>query len=317
VGELTKRAYSAADASALADLMNAIETHAGAQPAYTGPGLDGLVKALVSDPETDSVLVFDDDAALIAAAFTTTPPAGGFRVYLTGGVHPDRRGRGLGRELLAWQVERARQIHAARSPGIAWQAEARTPQGDHDAARLFGRLGLPPVRYWFEMSAQVADPPPLQELAGLHIAPYSPEYDEAVYQAHQDAFAQNWAFQRRDRESWTRLTVGAASFAPELSFLVYGSDSVSAGLAGYLLAYRGSDPARAYVGQIGVLPAHRRRGLAGAMLAAALAAAAEAGRSTVGLSVDAASPTGAVSVYERAGFHVESTAVTYAVTITP
>jgi hypothetical protein len=49
--------------------------------------------------------------ALIAAGFTTTPPEGGFKLYLTGGVHPDRRGRGLGRRILRRHLDRAVQIH--------------------------------------------------------------------------------------------------------------------------------------------------------------------------------------------------------------
>jgi len=304
-----RRPYAVTDAAALADLMNIIEAHAGGQPAYTGATLDGLVRALVADPTTDSILVFDGGGTdLIAAAFTTTPPAGGFRVYLTGGVRPDRRGRGIGRDLLDWQVGRARAIHAARAPGIAWQAEARTPQGDRDAARLFHRLGLPPARYWFEMAADTANPPRLPVPDGLRVAAYQVGDADAVYRAHHDAFAANWAFQQRDQASWERLTVGAASFAPELSVLAYEGDRV----AGYLLAYGRSDPARAYVGQVGVLPPWRRRGLAGAMLARTLATAAATCRGTVELSVDAASATGAVAVYERVGFKVESTAVTYA-----
>jgi GNAT superfamily N-acetyltransferase len=317
VGDVTRRPYATADASALAGLMNAVESHAGGRPAYTAAGLDGLVKALVADPATDSTLVFEGPDSLIAAAFTTTPPAGGFRVYLSGGVRPDRRGLGIGRDLLARQVDRAREIHAARSlgsgsPGAAWQAEARTPEGDRDAARLFRRLGLAPIRYWFEMTAGTANPPRVPVPDGLRVEWYRSDMADALYRAHQDAFAQNWSFQRRDAASWARLTVDAPSFAPELSFLAYGGTGV---LAGYLLAYRESDAARAYVGQVGVLPSWRRRGLAGAMLARMLTAAGETGRSTVGLSVDAASPTGAVAVYERVGFRVESTAVTHGVSI--
>jgi ribosomal protein S18 acetylase RimI-like enzyme len=51
------------------------------------------------------------------------------------------------------------------------------------------------------------------------------------------------------------------------------------------------------------------------LLAKVLAAAAQAGKSTAALGVDADSPTGAVGVYERVGFTVEQRAVTYSIPV--
>ena len=47
---------------------------------------------------------------------------------------------------------------------------------------------------------------------------------------------------------------------------------------------------------------HRGRGLASALLARVLAAARDEGYRTASLNVDTANPTGALGVYERAGF---------------
>ncbi|MFC7479324.1 GNAT family N-acetyltransferase [Luedemannella flava] len=84
---------------------------------------------------------------------------------------------------------------------------------------------------------------------------------------------------------------------------------------GYCLAYTDPQPHRVYVGHVGTSREWRRRGVASALLGAVLAAAGNAGAEEVVLNVDASSPTGAVGVYERAGFEVDSRGVTYALTL--
>lgn len=70
-----------------------------------------------------------------------------------------------------------------------------------------------------------------------------------------------------------------------------------------------------YIGQVGVRRPWRRRSVAAALLAEALAAAAAAGKATASLGVDADSPTGAVGVYERVGFATVTRWVTYSLSL--
>lgn len=307
--DLLRRPYEPADAPALAELMNVIEEHGGGHPSHTAEELRGLITALVRDLASDSTMVFAGDGALMAAGFTTTPPPNGFRVYLTGGVHPRWRGHGLGRELLGRQLTRADEIHRVQAPGAAWVAEIpRTPLADEAAIRLYRRFGMTAARYWFEMVASTAQVPAAPTPDGLRLVAYSPKLDDAVYDAHMEAFAANWAFQHRDRSSWLGITVRSGEFLPELSLVALDGSE----LAGYVLTYD-AEPERVYVGQLGVRRQWRRRGLAVTLLARVLDAAAAAGRKQVGLSVDADSPTGAVGVYERAGFTAEFTSVTHSI----
>jgi len=312
VRDVLWRPYQPADAPALAELMNALEEHAGGHASYTADELQGLIAALVADLGSDSSMAFAEDGRLVAAGFTTTPPAGGSRLYLTGGVHPLWRGRGLGRQILGRHLDRARQIHQAHTPGVPWVAEApRIPSGDQDAPRLFRRFGLAPVRYWFEMAAPTTQVPAAATPPGLLVEVYSARHEAAVHAAHMESFADNWSFQYRELATWLPLTVRSASFIPELSLLAFDGPSPGAQLTGYLLTYLHADPSRVYVGELGVRRPWRCLGLANALLARVLDAAGRAGHKEVSLSVDADSPTGAVGVYERAGFTVESSTVTY------
>lgn len=312
MAELLTRPYEAADAAAVADLINLIEERAGGHSGTTREDIESLVAGLVRDLATDSRVVVGPDG-LVAAAMVATPPAGGFRVDLLGGVHPRWRGRGIGRELLGWQLTRAAEIHRTVAPDAAWEVHGVTNLGDRDAVRLFERLGMTPARYWFDMAAPTVEPPALALPEGLAARPYSTDDEKALHAAHVEAFADHWGYQRRGLDEWATLTVRSESFLPDLSLLAVDGDEV----AGYVLSYSDADPTRVYIGHVGVRRPWRRRGVAGALLAAVLTAAGRAGYTSAGLSVDADSPTGAVGVYERVGFTTTSRSVTYVAPLPP
>ena len=67
----------------------------------------------------------------------------------------------------------------------------------------------------------------------------------------------------------------------------------------------------AWISTIGTVRAWRRRGLAGALIATGLAEAQRQGYDRAALGVDADSLTGALGVYQAAGFAVESRQARY------
>ena len=123
-----------------------------------------------------------------------------------------------------------------------------------------------------------------------------------------EAFADHWGYQYRPFETWSSLTLSSTTFNPGLSVIAMAGTEI----AGYTLSYDDAITDQIYIGQVGVRRPWRRRGLASAMLVRVLGLAAEAGRTTAALDVDADSPTGAVGVYERVGFQTMHTLVTCA-----
>lgn len=83
----------------------------------------------------------------------------------------------------------------------------------------------------------------------------------------------------------------------------YRMDGAPAGVAICRPAQHG-DPNSGWISELGVLPEHRRRGLAAALLTHAFAELARRGRVRARLGVDAESTTGAVRLYERVGMSV-------------
>jgi mycothiol synthase len=306
--ELTSRAYTDADAVATTALFNAIETHAGGHPGFAVEEIRPMLATAVRDPDRDSRLLFDAGDALVAAALVPTPPEGGFRVDLMGGVLPGWRDRGIGRELLDWQLHRAREVHREAAPDHDWAIHLGANAEDSDALRLYRRFGLAPARYWFDMEAPTDAAPAVPAPDGLRLQEYRPGRDRDLHAAHIEAFADHWGSQARTYPDWISLTARNEIFLPDLSRIAFDGEEI----AGYVLTYRDPDPDRGYIGQVGVRRPWRRRGLAAAMLSQVLRACAGAGRSTATLAVDAANPTGAVAVYERVGFTVTARGVTYA-----
>jgi ribosomal protein S18 acetylase RimI-like enzyme len=308
MGGLTSRGYTDADAGGMTGLFNAIEVHAGGHPGWAVEEISPMFAAMVRDHDRDVRLLVDAGGALVAGAAVPTPPEGGFRIDLMGGVLPAWRGRGIGRELLDWQLRRAREIHREVAPDRDWAIHLGANTQDADALRLYRRFGLKPVRYWFEMEAAADRAPAVPVPDGLRIEEYWPGRDPDLHAAHIEAFADHWGSQSRTYPDWLSLTVRNEIFLPALSRVALDGEEV----AGYVLAYADPDPGRSYVGQVGVRRRWRRRGLAAAMLSQTLRASAGAGRAIAALGVDAGSPTGAVGVYERVGFATHTRGVTYA-----
>ena len=92
-------------------------------------------------------------------------------------------------------------------------------------------------------------------------------------------------------------------------------------VVGYALGYvyeadsraRGHD--EVHLGQIGVLPTARGRGLASAVITEVLRAAAAAGCETAGLDVDSGNVTGAPALYERLGFRTIRSQVSWSTSL--
>ena len=221
---------------------------------------------------------------------------------LDGAVVPEARGRGHGRRLLAWGEERARELQ---------RAALRLDVHDNNPSKeaLVRAAGYEAARWDYRMTRSLEDPLPVAPPTspGLVLTPYARERDDAVRRAHGDAFAEHWGSTAPDEDHWANSFTGMRAFQPDLSWLVVDSEEV----AGYVLTYfweadaAGSGVREAFVGQLGVRAPWRRRGLGALLLASTLESSKAAGFERAVLTVDTANATGALGLYERAGFVVK------------
>jgi len=308
------RPITTADVPAWCELLAAAEAVDATSEHYD---VDDLLEEL-SDPaldaERDAVAAFDQDGRMAAYGLVRGAVVvhGVHRVHAEGCVHPAHRRSGLGREVLGRTARRAAQL---RRPDLPGELLVYTYDGNAGAAALLSSAGLRPVRYWYDMHRDLDGPlPEVLVPEGLRLVGYEPELDEALRLARNDAFADHWGSVQRDQPSWRHWFTGCRAFRPALSFAMLAGDEV----AGLLLcnSYDADDAAsgvrQAWAATIGTRSPWRRRGVATALLARALAAYTAAGYQRAALSVDTGNPTGALGVYQRCGFSVNTRWTTYA-----
>jgi GNAT superfamily N-acetyltransferase len=290
---LTLRPATPDDADAVNELMVAADV------AVQGWS-DGSVDELRTwwrrnDPEENSWLLLDDGGVVAYGDCF----AHADWVELDGYVRPDRKGEGLGTWLIERAEERARAAGAARL-----QTFCLAP--DTDARRLFAQHGFAEVRRYYRMLIELGEAPEEPEWPdGLRVATFDERDAQAFYDALGEAFAEEWNFVQDPYDEWRELRLSAPDFDPTMWFLVWDGDEVAAVLRGERRGEQG------WIGAVGVRRGWRKRGLGLALLRHTFADWFRRGVTTVALGVDAANPTGATRLYERAGMHVGYEAIAF------
>lgn len=257
------------------------------------------------DRERDTLLAVGHDGAVLAVGSVLEPPrqVSLVREFMNGSVHPAHRGKGIGRELIAWQRARGEQKLAANDaalPGwLVGYADRRAP----DRERLLAAAGFTAVRWFHTMERDLAAPSPdVAPAEDVRIVPYTSGLAEQVHAARDEAFLDHWGSQPLSDEQWESLIGG--TFAPEVSFVALAGEEV----AGVVLCdvneddWPGQGFSGPYISTVAVTRAHRGRRIAPALLGAVLAESRRRGWDKAVLDVDAASPTGADSLYTGMGF---------------
>jgi mycothiol synthase len=313
IDTLTWRPVTLDDVPALTRFWNTLENNDGWRDLTTARETREQLVNTPWDMALDSLAAVRPDGAIAGLMTLPPPPPGGDIVECGGGVVPRSRDQGIGRRLVQWGLQRVAAQHNAAGATKPWALHLGSADTDTQSPRLFARFGLQPVRYWYEMDRAVGDPIPDLPLAdGLRIVAYDPAFDDLLYVAHMEAFSDHWGFQWRPKDEFLKR-FERSTFRPEQSVLAVAPDE---SVAGYLFSTTYEDPSRMTMATIGTRRAWRKKGVASALMAAALRLYDKAGVTTATLGVDSHNPTGALRVYERIGFHPVLSATTYSAEIT-
>jgi mycothiol synthase len=226
------------------------------------------------------------------------------RSILFGGVHPEFRGRGIGRQLLTWQEGRALQQLATSGLHLPGWILLYTDDRAERTLRLAGSAGFRPARYFTGLSRDLAQPIPTLPLPdGVRIEPYHAELSAATLDAKNAAFRDHWGSQPMSEEQWASM-LALSVFRPDLSFVALAGDEV----VGFLTSevneddWAGQGFSSGYIPLVGVVRKWRRKGIAPALLARAFAAFRAEGLDRAVLDVDTENTTGALGLYTGMGF---------------
>jgi mycothiol synthase len=302
----TSRPLTAGDGAAVAALVAASE-----QVDDTGeyPDAEDLTEWWTGwdmDFGRDGVAVSDGSGLVVAFATALAPRnfRGTFTVHLEGRVRPDHRRKGIGRALLEWQLARGAEIHAERHPEAPGRLTVPVTEAMASLEALVTDAGLTAERWYRHMRRPLTDLPGPQAVPGVELVPFTWDRDDEIRRAHNAAFTEHHGSAERDAVAWQTMFTGQRAFRPELSVLALEDGAV----LGYVLAYvyeadcAATGVRETHFGQIGVVPRVRGRGLATALITAALRTGAEHGCERAGLEVDEDNVTGALRLYEKLGF---------------
>ena len=320
--DVTLRSLARSDIPAWADLLAAIEKVDRTGEHYAAADLAEEMANPGVEVGKDFVGAFEADGQLVGY-YSILPRGaadGRYTVEMQGSVLPARRTQGIGTLLVTGMVERAAQARDEHRLDLPARLVATGLSSDVAQADLLASVGMQGERWTFLMRTRLDAIPPARPLpAGYRLRGYDGAMTDALRQAHNAAFLDHPNFTPWSEVMWKQFVTESRSFRPDLCF-VLSADSSDEIVAYVQTAEFEADLAAtgrhvAYVGKVGTLRGHRGTGLATALLGHALHAYREAGYDEASLAVDSENPTGALGVYGRVGFTVESRWTNYAITV--
>lgn len=256
------------------------------------------------DLDSDTIGVWAD-GELVAYGIVWHRPSGERleRAYLFGHVDPEYGGRGIGRQVLGFELERATEMLGAIDSDLPKYIRVDHWDWVDEAHRLYRRMGFEPVRYFKDMIRPLGHTMTVELADGFRLVPMDRTNDEAIRRTWNDSFADHWGSTPIDQDSYVhRLEMTGTRV--DLSLLAMEGDEV-VGLC--LNAHYPDDQEvtgrdEGWIEVLGVLADRRGNGLASALIEASCNGFLAEGMSHAALNVDSANQTGAFGLYERLGF---------------
>jgi mycothiol synthase len=224
-----------------------------------------------------------------------------------GYVHPEYMGKGIGTILLRALETRAREEIEKAAPELRVFIQNGMSIEDTVAREMHENEGYQPIRFFWRMEIELDKTPAAPVFPeSIKLRPFNKDaHAKLVHDAHIEAFHDHWGFTPIPHEEWKRRMIKTSEYDPELWFIAWDGDEI----AGYAInRYRNG---KGWVSILGVRTPWRKLGLGLALLQKSFEAFCQRGTNKISLGVDAANPTGATRLYERAGMKVGSEYVSY------
>ena len=259
------------------------------------------------DPSRDAVLgELDGRVVAVGRVDWVDNRDGRSRDYRSyGTVEPDFHGRGFGTALLGALEERLKEIAASHSHDREAVLMSFAPAGRPSEALLRAN-GYAPVRWFIDMVRPTLDgivEPPMPD--GIELRPVTPDQHETIWRANREAFRDHWGGSDESLDAMRRL-LDEPHHDPSLWLVAWDGDEVAGGVWNEVNPEENESLGieRGWLASVFTRRAWRRRGLAAALIGQSLELLRDRGLTSAALGVDADNPSGALGLYEAAGFEI-------------
>lgn len=257
------------------------------------------------DAPTDSLIAVRDDGVVLVSiwSYLSTTAESKWRAFADVHVHPDHRTDAMYAFALDWWEERSRRRLAERDDTMAKVLWFSAYSHERELIERMEARGFTIRRYYDELIRDLADPIDRPDLPpGMRFVPAEEAIAGHELAVHNEAFRDHWGSQPFTQERWDHFK--NEFYLPEASYVVYDGDRP----VGHVMSgtwphdYEDRGFTHSWILSLGVVPSHRRRGIASAMIARAMGDFSADGMEYAMLDVDSENPTGAYGLYEDLGF---------------
>lgn len=309
---LTIRPYAGAEADRdqIVRIQNAAWQQDGVAERISRDDVDPWLRHATEqfDPARDLRLA-ELDGRVVAVTWSDWIDAtDGVREYRSRGyVDPDFRRRGIGTTLLRDNIGRMRAVATTHDVARPKVLGTFTNERSVGATVLAERHGYRPVRWFFDMQRPItAELPPIEDLpAGIEIRAVTPDDGWQLWEADHDAFRDHWGGHDASEGAYRRW-VESPEFDPSLFVVAFDGEEIAGAVLNAIYPEENAELGirRGWLDSVFTRRAWRRRGLARNLIVRSLHLLRERGMEAAVLGVDADNPSGALALYEAAGFAV-------------
>jgi len=259
------------------------------------------------DPRTDTLFAEVDGRLIAYGRIWWEQLSDGIRTYHPFGfLHPDWRGKGLGSAMWAAAEARCREIaatHPAETPKFFQVEPFETEKA---LVALLERRGFQPARYETHMVRDLSEPFPEAPMPpGLEVRPVTPEHYRPIFEASNEAFRDHWGVRDQSEEEY-QSQLEDPDFRPELWMVAWDGDQIASVIHNYIDQKDNEEyqRKRGYTEGICTRRPWRKLGLARSLLVQSMKMFLEMGMTETALSADSQNISGAMRLYEGAGYRV-------------
>lgn len=124
---------------------------------------------------------------------------------LFGGVLPDHRRKGIGGQMLSWQMERGIEQLAGTDQRLPAHLMSYVYDFEDTTLDLFNANGFEAARFDHELLRSLGDLPPVPSIGGIQIRPWTEADNEPARRAFNASFADHWGSTSRSSDYWEHM----------------------------------------------------------------------------------------------------------------